>query len=204
MLLDPSTPLLINHTDFSSYTNEVTITFETDYPLLSFSASILSIQNCHKLSNGLYAINDDYITEMQQFGNSFLLFDSADFISALVNEFERTQCSFEFHPLTYLDKNNHRLIHEYFDQVSDERSELSPLFLKDTANSYSLQTEWRFILLDIHNHYSAKGEIGANVKTGFLTQVPVMEVTSLSTLRCSEDFLLIDLTDETYRLTNRT
>ena len=110
LLLDPSKPFLINGKDISPYIQRAEISYELDCPLLSFSASMLSKDNCHQTSNGLYTINEEFINEMKQFGDHFLIFNAFAFINALIAEFRKTQCDYEFHPITYIDKNNHHLI----------------------------------------------------------------------------------------------
>ena len=189
ILLDSRKPFIINGQDISSYIKEAAISYETDCPQLSFSAAMLSMKNCHKQSNDTYTINDSFVQEMQQFGDYFLLFNALPFIEALTNEFVRTQCLFEYHPLTYIDKSNHQLVQEHFARMSDEEKRFGHLFIKDTANSYPLQNEWRFITFDVHNCYHVLDDRGTNINTDFSTQMPVMETTCLHTLQCSEEFL---------------
>lgn len=189
LLLDPSKPFLIDGTDISPLIQRVEISYETDCPLLSFSASMLSVKNCHVLSNGLYTINETFLNEMRQFGEHFLLLNAFEFVDALIDEFKKTQSDYEYHPITYIDKNDHRRIEEHFAELPDEKKEFGHLFIKDTANSYPLQNEWRFVVFDIHNHYSTKQSKGTNIKTAFFSQMPVMGTDSLSTLRCSKEFL---------------
>ena len=73
--------------------------------------------------------------------------------------------------------------------MSEERREFGYLFIKDTANSYSLQNEWRFVAFDINSHYCNKDSKGTNVKADFTTEMPIMETDSLRTLQCSDEFL---------------
>ena len=187
--LDPSKPFLINGKDISPYIQRGETSYELDCPLLSFSASMLSMDNCHQEPNGLYTINKNFVKEMKQFGDHFLIFNAFAFIDALIAEFSKTQCNYEFQPMTYLDKNNHPLIQNHFAKMSEERREFGYLFLKDTANSYSLQNEWRFVVFDIHSQYCKRESRGTNIKTAFTTEIPVMETENLCTLQCSDEFL---------------
>lgn len=189
LLLDPSKPFLINGSDISYLIQRVELSYETDCPLLSFSASMLSKKNCHKLSNGLYTINESFIKEMEQFGDYFLIFNGFEFIHSLVSELSKTQTDYECHPLSYINKNNFQQISNHFSEMDNEEREFAHLFVKDTANSYPLQNEWRFVVFDIHNCYSTKDAKGTNIKTSFSTKMPVMEVENLLTLQCCERFL---------------
>lgn len=187
LILEPY--LIINGHDYSPYIKEGILSYETSCPQLSFSASILSKKNCFKLPNGLYSINEDFIEEMKQFGTHFLIFNAFEFIEAVVDELEKSQCYYEYHKMVYIDKNNHQFIQNYFSELSSERKQFGHLFIKDTANSYPLQNEWRLIAFDTDGHYCTKNDDGANIKTGFSTQMPVLQTEQLPTLRCSEDFL---------------
>ena len=44
------------------------------------------------------------------------------------------------------------------------------------------------VLFDFNNHYPADNN-GVNVKTCYLTEMPVLDTESLATLRCSEEYL---------------
>ena len=189
LLLDPSKPLLVNGKDISPYIQRAVISYDVDCPLLSFSASMLSTSNCHKTPRGLYMINESFVNEMKQFGDHFLSFNAFAFIAALSAEFSKTQCDYEYHPIAYIDKNNHLLIQNHFSKLSEERRKFGYLFVKDTANSYLLQNEWRFVAFDIHSHYFKKDSRGTNVRTDFSTEMPVMDIESLRTLQCSGEFL---------------
>ena len=189
LFLEPDSPLIINGHDFSSYVKEATISYETNCPQLSFSASMLSKKNCFELPNGLYSVNEDFIEEMKQFGKHFLIFNAFEFIDAVVDELEKAQCYYEYHKMVYIDKNNHQLIRNYFSGLNSERQQFGHLFVKDTANSYPLQNEWRFVAFDVDSHYCTKNDDGTNIKTGFSTQMPVLKTKQLSTLQCSADFL---------------
>ena len=189
LLLEPGKPFIINGHDFSSYIKEAVISYDTDCPQLSFSASMLSKSNCFKLSNGLYSINENFVEEMKQFGDYYLIINAFEFIDAVTDELEKTQCYYEYHKMAYIDKNNHQLIRDYFAKLSSGRRKFGHLFIKDTANSCPLQNEWRLVAFDIDNRYCAKGCKGTNIKTGFSTQMPILETERLTTLRCSENFL---------------
>lgn len=97
--IDTSKPFLMNGTDISMYIKEAVASYELNCPVCSFSASLLSYKNCHIVSEGEYAPNDDFIAEMKKFGDYFLLFNAFDFIDSLAKEFEITGCGYEYHPM---------------------------------------------------------------------------------------------------------
>ena len=187
--IDTSKPFLINGTDISMYIKEAVVSYELNCPVCSFSASLLSYNNCHMVSEGEYAPNDDFIAEMRKFGDYFLIFNAFDFIDSLAKEFEITGCGYEYHPMVYIDKHNHELVRGYFKTKSEDQKRTAHLFVKDTANSYPLQNEWRMIFLDHNNHYRLNGTSGLNLRTDFSTQMPVFSTNQLSTLRCSKKYL---------------
>ena len=167
--IDTSKPFLINGTDISMYIKEAVVSYELNCPVCSFSASLLSYNNCHMVSEGEYAPNDDFIAEMRKFGDYFLIFNAFDFIDSLAKEFEITGCGYEYHPMVYIDKHNHELVRGYFDTKSEDQKSTAHLFVKDTTNSYPLQNEWRMIFLDHSNHYRLNGTSGINLRTDFST-----------------------------------
>ena len=187
--LDPQYPLLVNGVDISPFIKEAIISYEAECNILSFSASMLSKKNCHRLLSGLYTINSDYVAEMKQFGDYYLIFNAFEFIESLKNEFSNVGCGFEYHPIVYIDKHNYNKMQEYYDGLPAKRKQTGHLFVKDTSNSYTLQNEWRMIVFDIQNHYSLDNGRGANIKTGFSTSMPILYTDSLNTLQCSEEFL---------------
>lgn len=140
LLLDPSKPLIIDGCDYSPYINikEAAISWETNCPQLSIFASMLSKKNCYRLSDGFYSINWDFVDEMRQFGEYYLIINAFEFIDAVTEELEKTQCYYEYHRITYIDKNNHQQMRYYFAGLSSERREFAHLFIKDTSNSYPL------------------------------------------------------------------
>ena len=71
LYIDPKQPMLVNGLDISSFMKECVISYETNCPEFSFSASILSRKNCHKCTDGLYTVNQEYLNEMRQFGECF-------------------------------------------------------------------------------------------------------------------------------------
>lgn len=186
--IDPSKPFIINGHDISSYIKEATVSHEYECPLWSFSASMLSYKNCHQISDGIYSPNESFITEMKQFGDYFLSFNGYAFIDSLKQEFDRTQCSYEYHPIKYMDKHDYDLIHKYYSGFSEAESHTRHLFVKDTANGYPLQNEWRIVFFDHGNQYKLNHG-GVNIQTGFSTPMPIFPVNDLSTLRCSKEFL---------------
>ena len=187
--IDTSKPFLINGTDISMYIKEAVVSYELNCPVCSFSASLLSYNNCHMVSEGEYAPNDDFIAEMRKFGDYFLIFNAFDFIDSLAKEFEITGCGYEYHPMVYIDKHNHELVRGYFDTKSEDQKSTAHLFVKDTTNSYPLQNEWRMIFLDHSNHYRLNGTSGINLRTDFSTQMPIFSTVQLGTLRCTKENL---------------
>ena len=187
--IDTSKPFLINGTDISMYIKEAVVSYELNCPVCSFSASLLSYNNCHMVSEGEYAPNDDFIAEMKKFGDYFLVFNAFDFIDSLAKEFEITGCGYEYHPVVYIDKHNHELVRGYFDTKSEDQKSTAHLFVKDTSNAYPLQNEWRMIFLDHSNHYRLNGTSGINLRTDFSTQMPIFSTYQLGTLRCTEEYL---------------
>ena len=188
--IDPSKPFLFNGADFSSYIKEAIISYRfVNCTALSFSASVLSCKNCHLISEGIYTPNDDFIAEMSQFGDYFLVFNAIVFINSLRKTFETTECSWECHPMAYIDKRNYELVRDYYKKLSNDRKNSAHLFVKDTVNSYSLQNEWRGVVFDHGNHYSVDKNGGANIQTNFSTKMPIFSVDKLKTLQCSREFL---------------
>ena len=188
LYIDPKQPMLVNGLDISSFMKECVISYETNCPEFSFSASILSRKNCHKCTDGLYTVNQEYINEMRQFGECFLIINAFELIEALRTEFSNTGSGFEYHPIVYINKTNYSKIQEYFNNLSSKNRLTGHLFLKDDTNSYRIQNEWRMVLFDFNNHYPADNN-GVNVKTCYLTEMPVLDTESLATLRCSEEYL---------------
>ena len=90
---------------------------------------------------------------MSQFGDHALLFNFSDFVNALVKNLEAAGCGYGYHPIKYIDKRNHGLIREYYDKIDEDSKSMAHLFVKDTANSYPLQNEWRFVFFDYNNYF---------------------------------------------------
>ncbi len=195
LYLDPCKPLLINGTDISHLIETATLSYNMEFEdvtecvPLSFSASMLSRKNCHKLDDETYTVNDDFYEEMKQFGDSFFVFNAYEFLDALKAEFKKTNCSYEYHPVTYRDRTDYEGVRDYFAGLSEERKQMGYLFLKDCSNSYQLQAEWRMIVLNSHYTYSLDKNGATNIQTGFKSQMPVFEIGALKTLRCSEEYL---------------
>lgn len=188
--IDQSKPLLINGIDISAYVDKVTISHEfVGCTVLSFSASMLSHKNCHMTSVGNYSLNDDFINEMSKFGDYCLIFDATFFINSLKETFENEGCGWEYHPVEYIDKHDYKLLQDYYGKLSKERIDSAHLFVKDTANSYSLQCEWRMVIFDYGNCYSVDENGGTNILTKFSTNMPIFSVDKLKTLECSREFL---------------
>mgnify|MGYP004534339777 FL=1 len=184
-----SKPFVVNGVDISAYIEEAVISGIPDCPVRSFSASLLSHKNCHMVSEDTYALNDNFIAEMSQFGDHALLFNFYDFVNALVKNLEAAGCGYGYHPIKYIDKRNHGLIREYYDKIGEDSKSMAHLFVKDTANSYPLQNEWRFVFFDDNNYFHLGEGDGKNLCTEFSTQMPVFTTDELCTLRCSGDCL---------------
>ena len=187
--LDPTKPLLINGLDISPYLKEATISHEFEVPVLSFSASLLSQKNCHKISDDLYTLNDEFIAEMKQFGDHFLVFNAYEFIDALAKKCCSSKCGYEYHPMVYVDKHNYDQVREYYAGLNEERKHTGQLFIKDTINGYPLQNEWRFVVFDDNCHYHLDSHGGVNIQTDFCTEAPVFCTALLNTLECTKEFL---------------
>lgn len=136
LFLDPSKPFLINGTDFSKHIESVILSYKLECEdgseciPLSFSASMLSKKNCHKLSDETYTINEDFLAEMMQFGNSFLVFNGYGFMDSLKLAFDKALCDYEFHPISYIDKHDYQRVQRYFNLLSEDRKQCGHLFLK--------------------------------------------------------------------------
>ena len=188
--IDPSKPFLINGKDISGYVKEATISYEfVNCTVLSFSASLLSCKNSHLISDGIYTPNDDFIAEMKQFGDYFLIFDAVAFINSLRKTLKIAGCGWESHPVIYIDKHNYELVIDYYEKLSVDRKNSAHLFVKDTANAYSIQNEWRMVIFDYGNYYSLDKTGGTNIPTSFFTQMPIFNIDELKTLQCSREFL---------------
>ena len=191
LFLDPSGPLLINGHDCSPYVKEVVFSSEFDGGVWSFSASMLSLSNCHLLKTGIYTPNRDYIEEMKRFGDYCLLLSAEDFIGSLQKSFEKMPYSCEFHPVTYIDKRDYDKVREYLGQLSEEDAKTRYLFIKDMANSYSLQNEWRWVIFGNQKKDVSSTSKGINIETAFSTQMPIFKSEDLFELQCSKELLVI-------------
>lgn len=191
LYIDPKQPLLINGFDISPFIDSCVVSYDATCPEFSFSASILSKRICRKCSDGLYTIDPAYLAEMRQFGECFMLINASAFIDALQAEFSKTRCDYEYHPVVYINKNCYPAIYEYFGNLSPARKRTGHLFLKDDANSYRIQNEWRLVFFDVDHHYPSDNH-GVNIKTNFSTKMPVLEAEDLTALRCSQEYLFDD------------
>ena len=187
--IDLSKPLVVNGLDISKYLSEAILSAELSCQIFSFSASLLSFKNCHLTSNGNYTPNNDFIAEMRQFGDYFLVIDSSTFINALAEKLNVSECGFEYHSITYIDKHDHDSVQNYYINQPVDQKQTAHFFIKDKANSYWLQYEWRYIMLDYKHRYTPDIRGGINLQTGFSTDAPIFNVDTLCTLQCSEDLL---------------
>ena len=135
---------------------------------------------------------------MKQFGYYFLIINLTDFISTLSRELEEAQVGYECRLVTYVDKHDSEAVRKYYDNLDEFGRQSAYLFLKDVANSYSLQYEWRFVLFDHDNCYgSICGSNGINLHTKYSTKAPVLHVDTLKGLRCDKECLEDDERNET-------
>lgn len=185
--MNPRSPFIINGVDISSYIEEGVFSYEMNCNVLSFSASMISRKNSHKISDKIYTINEDFLQEMEQFGKFCLIFWPQNFISAMKDELNRTKCDYEYHPVTYINKHDYKSIQEYYDQMSEERKRTGHLFVKNAVGGYPLQNEWRFIIFDTKNAYRVNQMGGINIKTCSITntKMPVLDVANLKTMQFS-------------------
>ena len=167
------------------------LSFIHDCPVLSFSASMLSDKNCHLITEELYTPNEDFIAEMEQFGGYVLILDALTFINSLKKTFENAECGLEFHPVVYIDKHNYLYVQDYYESLVGDRKEFAHLFIKDTANSYPLQNEWRMVIFDYKRHYYQEKTSGINIQTSFSTKMPICSIDEFKSLQCSRGFLCI-------------
>lgn len=120
---------------------------------------------------------------------NFLIFDAVAFINSLRKTLKIAGCGWESHPVIYIDKHNYELVRDYYEKLSVDRKNSAHLFVKDTANAYSIQNEWRMVIFDYGNYYSLDKTGGTNIPTSFFTQMPIFNIDELKTLQCSREFL---------------
>lgn len=186
ILADPKGHFEINGLDISPYISELRFTFDGFDSILSFSASQITPQNCHMKENGIFALNDNFIHEMKQFGTHVLVFNSEHFISNLMNVLSFKKCNILYHPICYYNKTNYNSAPTYLTKIQPY-TEYNICFLKDTK--YSLQNEWRIIIHDIASEFPIESSGGVNIYTEFYTAVPIFNVDDLKTLSISSDLL---------------
>lgn len=193
VFIDTNKPFLIDGIDISKYAESITLSYNlicedgSECIPLSFSAAKLSKKNCHKLSDEVYTINADFLAEMKQFGDSFLVFNGYEFMDSIKRTFEQAPCDYEFHPISYINKHDYQKVQLYFNELSEETKPFGHLFLKDV--SYVLQSEWRIIAFDTRHLYQLDQSGSVNIQTDFRTNMPILETNLLHTLQCSKDFL---------------
>lgn len=189
LILDTRETFLIDGKNYAPYIKEAAITYVGFESILSFSASILNFDICHITEDGAYAVNFDFIEEMQQFGDSFLVLRADELIEYLEEKFQESKCYYAAHPIVYCEKTDFDGIREIFKQKKiNVTSPYEFCFIKDKT-PYALQNEWRCIIDDYNSEYKAQNENGANIRTSFSTSMAVFDISALETLRVSEEFL---------------
>lgn len=187
LLIDPSKPFKINGVDISPYIKEIKYSFVGSEDILTFCASMLSHNNCHPISDNMFVPNDDFIDEMKKFGEYVLIIQYAHFFQALEQALKNKRCSYECHPVAYINKNLYgdtsRILRSKF-----ENTPYGECFIKD-YDLYHSQEEWRFIIKDSDNEFPLEANGGVNIQTNFSTEMPVFSIESFRTLKVSEDFL---------------
>lgn len=188
LLIDTSYPILINGFDIAPYTKEAVQTFVGFDSILSFSIAKLDHTNCHAIKDGLFALNDDFIEEMKQFGSHVLIFSADDFIRGLTKAIEKHKCICAYGPISYYDKTDHAKISKHFQSLADSENPYEYCFIKDFF-PYSKQNEWRVIIDDVNDEFHINDTGGVNIKTEFHTEMPIFDTTALTTLQASEEYL---------------
>ncbi|MBR3704723.1 MAG: hypothetical protein IKM11_04490 [Oscillospiraceae bacterium] len=191
LLLDLSHPFLINGVDYAPYAKEIVLSYEGVDSILSFSAAMLSYENCHVTKDGLFTPNDDFIEEMLQFGEHVLIFCAEDFLEGMRQKIAMHRCNCLYRSIFYCDKTSHKEISDYFEERQNAGEPSDPYdycFIKDKT-PYSKQNEWRIIIHDTHNEFPIESSGGVNVETKFRTHMPIFETLSLKTLVASEEYL---------------
>ena len=188
LLVDTKRPIIINGYDISPYVMEAKQTFVGFDSILSFSASMLDHNNCHAIDNELYTVNKEFIEEMRQFGDSFLVIDAGYFISCIRDALKSHSCNYTYHPIFYCDKADHEAIVKHFKDSGKIDDPYEYCFVKDPT-PYKKQNEWRIIIHDIDNEFADMSNNGLNIQTGFRDRMPIFETSVLHTMRISKNFL---------------
>ncbi len=179
--------LIVNGLDISPYIKEATISCVGFENILSFSLALLDINNCHVIEEDLYTPNDDFICEMQQFGDHFLILPP-DMITALKKKLETYNCYWKRQSIFYCDKSDFKTIRNHYIKKNGSVSEYDlHCFTKEL--SYSKQNEYRFIIHDFENEFPLDKNGGVNIKADFTVEMPIFETSSLRTLRISRCLL---------------
>jgi hypothetical protein len=183
LYLNPNKPFLINGTDISPMIEKATISREIKGNVLSFSASILSKDNCHSNNDNTFTPNDDFVEEMSKFGDHVLIFNE-DLIIKLRDVLDPIMCLCVWRPVLYCDKNNPDEVRNVCaDTPEDIRDILE--FFKD--KSYKKQNEWRIVVFDTDNHFRLLENGGVNIETSYSTKMPIFRTVDLKTLIISDD-----------------
>lgn len=188
ILYDLSQPFLINGRNIIPYVKEIKQSYAGFDSILTFSAAKLDHSICHMRDDGLFVLNDDFVTSMEQFGSYVLIFPAKDFVFGLEKALKMNRCNYVRRPIFYCDKSDHTAIAEYLKSRTEEEDPYGYCFIKDRT-PYAIQNEWRFIIHDVNNEFQLKDNGGVNIQTGFRARTPIFETTALRELVASEDFL---------------
>lgn len=184
LLLDPNQPFLINGVPIPA-PSQVSYTFDGYDSILSFSASKLDYKNCHEIDKGIFSPNEDFVQEMQQFGDYFLILSANALIDSLERRLQGEKCNYGHKSIRYNNKSNYESNTDVFQD--QHFGSYNICFVKDEPQ-YGLQNEWRFIIDDYANQFPLIDNGGVNLQTDFSTETPIFETKLLHTLQMSGIF----------------
>lgn len=188
LLYPKNVPLFFNGVDVSQYIEEASMSYVGFENILCFSLAILDVSNCKSIANDLYTPNDDFINEMKQFGDYFLIIPPYNFSVALNNELKKHSYYYKSQRVFYCNKSDHKSIREYFKNLKGHFSEYD-MYCFTKGFSYSKQNEYRFIIDDLDKELSLNCNGGVNIKTSFFNELPIYETELLNTLQVSSEYL---------------
>ena len=96
-------------------------------------------------------------------------------------------CNYDYHPIYYVNKNDYTAITQYFKKFSD--STYREFFIKE-KDTYSLQNEWRFLIHDIDSCFVINQKGGVDIKTGFRSEMPILESDQLRRFKIHKEYVL--------------
>lgn len=186
--IDLGKPFLLNGIDISGSLKSAVMSYEYDGVILSLSMSIFDSSNFHNIENDLFAPNEEYIKEMSQFGDAFIIIDGEYLIACLKKALDQYQCNYAYGPVIYRDKDDPKDINEYYKTQGQLGRVYSELFIKD-KKQYAKQNEWRFIIHDINETLSTQKKAGLSIQTAFVPSVPIHNIKFLRTVKVSKEDL---------------